>query len=112
MDCLFCRMAQGEIPTDKVYEDEEMLIFRDISPQAPLHLLAVPKKHISSASQIQPEDAALVGRIFVQIPQVLESCDLEQGYRVVTNVGSYGGQSIGHLHFHILGGRPMEWPPG
>jgi histidine triad (HIT) family protein len=111
-DCLFCKMVRGEIPVNKVYEDDQMLAFYDIDPQAPVHFLAVPKKHIASPADITPEDGALVGHIFAVIAQLSRELGLENGYRVVTNCGKDGGQSVPHLHFHVLAKRSLAWPPG
>ncbi len=112
MDCLFCKIASGEIPSSIVYEDGEMLAFRDIDPQAPTHILVIPKKHIISVSDIGDCDGEIIGKIFLKIKEIAIKEGLENGYRVVTNIGSDGGQSVAHLHFHILGGRALSWPPG
>ena len=104
MDCLFCKMVAGEIPTNKVYEDDQVLAFYDIDPQAPVHFLVIPKKHLASPAAIGEEDAALVGHIFAVIAQIAGRLGLENGYRVVT--------SVGHLHFHVLAKRSLAWPPG
>lgn len=111
-DCLFCKMVAGEIPTNKLYEDDQVLAFHDIDPQAPLHFLVIPKRHIPSPAALTEADAALVGHVFAVIAQVAAQQGLENGYRVVTNCGADGGQSVGHLHFHVLAGRPLAWPPG
>ena len=111
-DCLFCKMAAGQIPTNKLYEDEQVLAFYDIDPQAPVHFLVIPKRHIASPSALTQEDAALVGHIFAVIAELARQLGLENGYRVVTNSGEDAGQSVQHLHFHLLGGRSMAWPPG
>lgn len=112
-DCLFCKIAAGEIPSTKVYEDEFVYAFRDIDPQAPTHVLVIPKKHIKSVMEIEDEDNELIFRIFVAIKKVakLEGID-ENGFRVVSNIGKDGLQSVEHLHFHVIGGRSMQWPPG
>lgn len=112
MDCLFCKMAAGEIPINKVFEDESVLAFHDIDPQAPVHFLVIPKKHIGSPAKIQPEDGELVGHIFAVIAQIAKEMGLEKGYRVVTNSGEDAGQSVHHLHFHVLAKRSLAWPPG
>lgn len=111
-DCIFCRIAAGEIPADKVYEDDRCLVFRDLDPQAPVHLLMIPKEHLAGADTVTPGDAALVGHLFSVIPGVMEQLGVTQGFRVVTNVGAHGGQSVRHLHFHLLAGRELAWPPG
>ena len=112
MDCLFCKMAAGEIPVNKVYEDEQVLAFHDIDPQAPVHFLVIPKKHLDSPAAITEQDAQLVGHMFAVIAKVAEQMGLEKGYRVVTNCSEDGGQSVQHLHFHVLAKRSLAWPPG
>lgn len=112
MDCLFCNIAAGRIPSKKVYEDERVYAFYDIDPQAPVHVLVIPKEHIQSVSEITPENQELVGHIFTVIAKLAKELDLKDGYRVVSNVGEQGGQSVPHLHFHLLGGRSLAWPPG
>ena len=112
MDCLFCKIAGGEIPSKKAYEDEKVFAFYDIDPQAPVHILVIPKEHIQSVSQITPENQEIVGHIFTVIAKLARELNLEDGYRVVSNVGQQGGQSVPHLHFHLLGGRNLGWPPG
>ncbi len=108
MDCLFCSIIEGEIPSTKVYEDEFVFAFRDINPQAPTHVLVVPKKHIPSANNcITEENSAFVSKIFEVIPKIAKEEGLENGYRVITNIGEHGCQSVKHLHFHILGGKQL-----
>lgn len=106
-ECLFCRIVAGDIPSAKVYEDELCYAFRDIAPQAPVHVLVVPKAHIASCGQVTDENAALVGHIFTVIPKIAAREGLAGGYRVISNVGADAGQTVPHLHFHILGGRRM-----
>ncbi len=107
-DCLFCKIIKGEIPCDKVYEDEEIFAFYDINPAAPIHILVIPKKHIASLAHLEKEDEAIVGRIYGVINQIAEEKGFKQdGYRVIVNCGKNGGQEIMHLHFHILGGREL-----
>ena len=108
MDCLFCKIAAGEIPSTKVYEDEQILAFRDIAPQAPTHILVIPKCHIPSVAQVTEENAPLVAHIFTVIPRIARQEGLENGYRVVSNCGSDAGQTVAHLHFHILGGAVLN----
>lgn len=108
MDCLFCKIIAGEIPSSKVYEDEWVYAFRDIAPQAPVHVLVIPKTHIASADEITGENAALVSHIFEAIPKIAQSEGLTNGYRVISNVGNDGCQSVKHLHFHILGGKQLS----
>lgn len=112
MDCLFCKIAAGEIPCNKIYEDDRVLAFYDIDPKAPVHFLVIPKTHIPSADFITPENSAVVAHVFEVIARLAKELKLENGYRVVNNCGEDGGQSVQHLHFHILGGRPLAWPPG
>ena len=109
--CLFCMIAAGEIPSSKVYEDELCLAFNDIDPQAPVHFLVIPKEHIPSVSAISSENSNLVAHIFEVIANVTRERGIES-YRVVSNIGAQAGQSVGHLHFHVLAGRDMTWPPG
>lgn len=106
-NCLFCKITAGEIPSTKVYEDETILAFRDIAPQAPTHILVIPKVHIPSVSAITGENSAVVAHIFEVIPQIAEKEGLTNGYRVVSNCGPHAGQTVPHLHFHILGGREL-----
>ena len=111
-DCLFCRMASGEIPVDKVHADDLVFAIRDINPQAPTHVLVLPVRHVASAADLGDEDAALLGRLFGVAATLAGREGLDNGWRLVTNVGSDGGQSVDHLHLHLLGGRAMAWPPG
>ena len=108
MSCLFCRIVAGEIPSTKVYEDELVLAFRDIAPQAPTHILVVPKEHIADCNGITEENAAVVAHIFTVIPQIAAAEGLANGYRVVSNCGADAGQTVQHLHFHILGGKQLS----
>ena len=108
MNCLFCKIIAGEIPSGKVYEDDMVYAFRDIAPQAPTHILVVPKVHISGCSDVTGENSAYVSRIFEVIPQIAKAEGLVNGYRVVTNCGADSGQTVPHLHFHILGGKAMD----
>ena len=105
--CIFCKIAAGEIPSTKVYEDERILAFRDIAPMAPTHILVIPKGHIGSVAEITPENSAVVAHIFAAIPKIAEAEGLVNGYRVVSNCGADAGQTVRHLHFHILGGRQL-----
>ncbi len=108
MDCIFCKIIAGEIPSSKVYEDESVYAFRDIQPQAPVHVLVVPKAHIASADEVSGENAALVAKIFEAIPKIARAQGLTNGYRVITNCGEDGCQSVKHLHFHVLGGKKLS----
>ena len=110
-DCLFCKMAAGEIPSGKVYEDELCYAFNDIAPQAPIHFLVIPKEHIASVSGVNAGNSAVVAHIFAVIAKVTAEMGIES-YRVVSNIGDQAGQSVPHLHFHVLSGRDMTWPPG
>ena len=107
MDCLFCKIAAGQIPSTKVYEDEQILAFRDIAPQAPTHILVIPKAHIGSVAEITPANSAVVAHIFEVIPMIAQTEGLVDGYRVVSNCGEHAGQTVHHLHFHILGGKQL-----
>ena len=107
MSCLFCKIIAGEIPSTKVYEDETIFAFRDIAPQAPTHILVVPKVHMDSCNAVTAENSAVVAHIFEVIPQIARAEGLENGYRVVSNCGADAGQTVAHLHFHILGGKQL-----
>ena len=111
-DCLFCKIIAGEIPSNKVYEDDEILAFNDVAPQAPVHFLIVPKKHMASLDDTTDEDAALLAHIMLKIKDIAKDLGLENGYRVVINTGEDGMQSVKHLHVHVLGKRRLRWPPG
>lgn len=110
-DCLFCKIIAGDIPSKKVYEDDLCYAFYDIDPQAPTHFLVIPKEHISSVSQVNEDNDAVVGHIFTVIAKLAKELKLDS-YRVVSNIGEQAGQSVLHLHFHVLSGRDMTWPPG
>jgi histidine triad (HIT) family protein len=112
MDCLFCKIADGSIPVGRVYEAEDVVAFADIHPQAPVHFLVIPKRHIGSLAETVPEDEGMLGRLVGAAAEVARLQGLEEGYRVVVNTGADGGQTVGHLHVHVLGGRRMGWPPG
>lgn len=112
-DCIFCKIASGAIPSKKIYEDDQLIAFHDIAPQAPVHVLVVPKKHIPGVNEIAAGDLALVGHVYLVIQQLVRELKIdESGYRVVVNSGKDGSQSVPHLHFHVLGGRSLAWPPG
>jgi histidine triad (HIT) family protein len=111
MDCLFCKFVAGEIPVSKVYEDVDFIIIRDINPQAKNHFLAIPKKHFKLLSEMTAEDAACLGRIFAKISSLQEELCLQNGYRLVINQGDDAGQTVFHLHIHILSGQKMGWQP-
>lgn len=111
-DTIFSKIIRREIPADIVYEDDLCLAFKDIAPQAPVHILVIPKKPIPKLADATPQDHALMGHLLLKVKQVAEEAGLESGYRVVINTGDDGGQTVDHLHLHILGGRQMKWPPG
>ncbi len=112
-DCLFCKMVSGEILPDVVFEDDDVLAFRDVNPQAPLHVLIIPKIHISTVNDLTPEHAGLVGKMHLAARQIAADEGVaEPGYRMVMNCNPEAGQSVYHIHLHVLGGRPMNWPPG
>jgi histidine triad (HIT) family protein len=111
-DCLFCRIVRGELPADVVHRDDRVVCFRDINPQAPTHVLAIPVAHVASVDDIGPDDADLLAALFAALRRIAASNGLADGYRVVTNVGPAAGQSVAHLHLHLLGGRHFGWPPG
>ena len=111
--CLFCRIVAGELPSTKVHEDETLIAIRDIAPRAPTHILLMPRDHIPSAADLTADDGPLLGQLFEAAAEIAAAEGIaEQGYRIVTNVGRWGGQTVDHLHFHLMGGRSMTWPPG
>ena len=112
MDCIFCKIANGEIPSKKVYEDESVVAFYDLDPQAPTHILVIPKEHIASAAEITPENSAVAAHIFEVIAKLSKELDMKDGFRVVSNCGESAGQSVKHLHFHVMSGRAFTWPAG
>lgn len=112
MDCLFCKVIAGEIPCDKVYESENLLAFRDISPVADQHVLVIPKKHVASAIDLDDSDSKWLGELHISIGKIADKLGLrENGFRLISNIGRHGGQSVAHLHYHIIGGKPLGWPP-
>lgn len=112
MDCLFCKIASGTIPVERLYEDDRVLAFPDINPQAPTHVLVIPKRHIASHAEAAAADADLLGHMLWAVGEVARGKKLDRGYRLVINTGADGGQTVDHLHLHLLGGRAMHWPPG
>ena len=112
MDCLFCKIVAGDIPSTKLYEDEYVYAFADIDPQAPFHAIVIPKEHIASADMINEQNSHLIARVFEAIAKIAAKENLENGYRVVNNCGKDGGQTVGHIHFHLLARRYLQWPPG
>jgi histidine triad (HIT) family protein len=112
-DCIFCKIAHGEIPADKIYEDDKVIVFNDINPQSPVHFLVIPKEHISSIKEIDENNVSIISHIVLIIKKIAKEKGLdEKGYRIINNCGEYGGQTVEHLHFHVLGGRQLLWPPG
>ena len=111
-DCLFCKIIKGDIPSTKVYEDEYVYAFLDIAPQAPFHAVLVPKTHITSAAKIEEKNSFYVSKIYEAVAKIAKDENLEKGFRVVTNCGEDGGQTVSHLHFHLLARRYLQWPPG
>jgi histidine triad (HIT) family protein len=112
-DCLFCHIASGEIPARTVYEDEQVVAFADTNPQAPVHLLVIPRRHVENVAALQPGDCELMSHLMLVAARVAREAGVEEsGYRLVLNVGADGGQTVGHLHIHLLGGRGLGWPPG
>ena len=112
-DCLFCKIVAGEIPCDKVFENELLIAFRDISPISPIHILIIPKKHISSLNELSEEDRFLAGEMLLSVKKIAKSEKINlSGYRTVFNTNDDGGQTVFHIHMHLIGGRKMDWPPG
>lgn len=113
MDCIFCKIAKHEIPSKVAYEDDKIIAFHDVNPQAPVHLLIAPKKHIPSVMGISPEDSDIMSDVILVAQKLAGEYNIDNsGFKIVVNTGEEGGQSVAHLHFHLLGGRPMKWPPG
>lgn len=112
MDCIFCKIANGEIPTEKVYEDSSVIAFKDLEPQAPTHILVIPKEHIVSAADITEENSGVVSHIFEVIAKLSKDLGMDNGFRIVNNCGDSAGQSVKHMHFHVLSGRDFTWPAG
>ena len=111
-DCIFCKIANHEIPTEPVYEDDRIIAFNDLEPQAPVHVLVIPKKHVESLDDVSTEDRDLMGHIMVKIQDIAKAAGIENGYRVVSNNGENAFQTVKHLHLHVLGNRKLTWPPG
>lgn len=112
-NCIFCKIVKGEIPSNKVYEDEKVLAFKDINPEAPVHVLIIPKNHIGSVNELTEESCDIISYIFIIAKNIAQKLGIaDSGYRIVTNCGEDGGQTVGHIHFHLLGGRTLQWPPG
>jgi len=112
-DCLFCRIVAGDIPSSRVHEDDEVIAFRDLAPRAPTHILVIPRRHIGSAADLSEADGPLLGRLFAVTAAVAREQGIaDAGYRIISNVGRWGGQTVDHLHLHLMGGRAFDWPPG
>ncbi len=111
-NCIFCKIVAGDIPSDKVHEDDQVVAFRDLNPQAPTHVLVIPRKHVSSLDETSDDDRALLGQLLLTTRKLARDLGVSSGYRVVNNCGASAGQSVFHIHFHLLGGRAMGWPPG
>ncbi len=112
-DCIFCKIIKKQIPCELVYEDDKVIGFKDISPQAPIHIIIIPKEHISDLNCLNVEQAEIIGHIFIVAKEIAQTLGIaESGYRIVTNCGEQGGQTVQHIHFHLLGGRMLQWPPG
>lgn len=112
-DCIFCKIVKGEIPSEKVYEDDLVLAFNDLTPQAPIHILIIPKEHIASANDVDDNNSKLIGHIFAIASKIAKEQGFDKdGYRIVNNCGRDGGQTVDHIHFHVLAGRGLQWPPG
>lgn len=112
MDCIFCKIINGELPSKKIYEDDLVYVFEDIAPAAPIHYLIIPKEHISSAKEITPENSHIIAHIYEVIAKLAKDLKLEDGFRIVNNCGEMAGQTVFHIHFHLLAGRKLEWPAG
>ena len=113
VDCPFCRIVAGDVSATKVHEDDQVIAFRDIAPRAPTHILVIPRRHIESAADLTEVDGPLLGRLFAVAAEIARDEGIaDGGYRIVTNVGHWGGQTVDHLHLHLMGGRPFVWPPG
>lgn len=111
MDCIFCKIVAKEVPSEIIYEDEKVLVFKDLEPKAPVHVLVIPKTHISSVMEIHEENSEIISHIFKVIKKLSSKLDLQNGFRVINNCGKYGGQTVNHIHFHVLGGQQLEWNP-
>ena len=112
MDCIFCKIISGDIPSNKAYEDDKVLAFYDLEPQAPVHILIVPKEHIACAADITPENSAVIAHIFEVAAVIAKEKGLDDGFRIVNNCGESAGQTVKHIHFHLMGGRDFGWPAG
>ncbi len=112
-ECIFCKIIKKQIPCDMVYEDDKVIAFNDISPEAPVHVIIIPRQHINNVNSLKQEEAELIGHIFMAAKKIVKTLGIDEtGYRIVSNSGKQGGQTVKHLHFHLLGGRMLKWPPG
>jgi len=111
-NCIFCKIGRKEIPSTVVYEDEHLLAFKDLNPVAPVHVLIIPKVHLNSLNDMTPEHMPMIGHLLNTVKTIARECGIGEGYRLVSNCGADGGQTVEHLHFHLVGGRMMQWPPG
>lgn len=111
MDCIFCKIADKKVPSEIIYEDEKIVAFKDLEPVAPVHVLIIPKNHISSANDISEENHEVISHIFKCVPQIAKTLNLDNGFRIINNCGSDGGQTVNHIHFHLIGGKKLGWPP-
>jgi len=112
-ECVFCKIISGEIPSEKVYEDDMVFSFKDISPCAPAHVLIIPKKHINTLNEVTEEDSKIIAHIFLKAKEIAKKVGIDEtGYRIVSNCGEEAGQTVNHIHFHVIGGRTLQWPPG
>ena len=113
MNCIFCKIVNGEVPSKKIYEDDKVLAFHDISPEAPVHFLVIPKEHIKSVNELTEKNCDIISHIFLVINKLVRELNIDEtGYRIVNNCGKDGGQTVDHMHFHVLGQRDLKWPPG
>ncbi len=112
MDCIFCKIANGEIPSNKVYEDDKVVAFYDLEPQAPVHVLVIPREHIASAAEINESNSAVIAHVFEVAAKIAKDLNLNDGFRIVNNCGESAGQTVKHIHFHLMGGRDFGWPAG
>lgn len=111
-NCIFCKILKGEIPSEKVYEDEKVYAFKDINPEAPVHVLIIPKKHISSANELTEENKEVIGDVYYAAQKIAKELGIaDKGYRIINNCGEDGGQTVFHIHFHLMGGKQLNWPP-
>ena len=112
-ECIFCKIEKGQIPCEMVYEDDKVIAFKDISPEAPVHVIIIPRRHIANLNLLKQDEVEIIGHIFIVAKKIVRTLGIDKsGYRIVNNCGEQGGQTVQHLHFHLLGGRMLKWPPG